>query len=100
MEVPVYCWSDTSLREIAALVLDKHEPARRRGAKLSFALVYPDRTGRFTSKHAGMVSMGKDALAPSSTAASAGATAPPSGADVTVGSLKVQAGDYFDIAVM
>lgn len=99
-EVAVYCWSDTSLREIAALVLEKHEPARRRGARLSFALVYPDRTGRFTSKHAGMVSLGKDGHALSSAASSACAAAHVSGADLTVGSLKVQAGDYFDIAVM
>lgn len=97
-ELAIYCWPDTSLREIAAMVLEKHEPARRKGVRLSFALVYPDRTGRFTSKHAGVLSLGKDVAAASTSSGSIAAASV--AGDATVSSLKAQAGDYLDIAIV
>ncbi|BBG97450.1 SIN3 associated polypeptide P18 [Prunus dulcis] len=49
-EVQIYTWKDANLRELTDLVKEVAPAARRRNAKLSFAIVYPDRHGHFVVK--------------------------------------------------
>lgn len=44
-EFQVYTWQDATLRELCDLVKEVHPGAQRVSARLSFALVYPDRQG-------------------------------------------------------
>jgi len=83
-EICIHGWPDTTLREIASIIQLKHEPARRKTCKLSMALVYPDRTGRFIMKDVGSVHATRESADDAKTLAQ----------------LKVQAGDYFDVAVV
>eukprot|EP00933_Yihiella_yeosuensis_P015652 TRINITY_DN13587_c0_g2_i1.p1 TRINITY_DN13587_c0_g2~~TRINITY_DN13587_c0_g2_i1.p1 ORF type:complete len:193 (+),score=40.70 TRINITY_DN13587_c0_g2_i1:77-655(+) len=45
-ELQVYTWPDVTLRELSDLVKDVAPEARTPGARLSFRLVYPDKTGK------------------------------------------------------
>ncbi|XP_056698012.1 histone deacetylase complex subunit SAP18-like, partial [Spinacia oleracea] len=49
-EVQIYTWMDATLREMTDLVKEVSPAARRRDAKLSFAVVYPDKNGRMQVK--------------------------------------------------
>lgn len=44
-EIAIYTWRDATVREIHDLLAEVHPAARRRGARLGFAIVYPDRRG-------------------------------------------------------
>ncbi|KAI7748614.1 hypothetical protein M8C21_012414 [Ambrosia artemisiifolia] len=52
-EVQIYTWMDATLRELTDLVKEVAPEARRRDALLSFAFVYPTKTGQFTVKEVG-----------------------------------------------
>ncbi|KNA15412.1 hypothetical protein SOVF_098550 [Spinacia oleracea] len=52
-EVQIYTWMDATLREMTDLVKEVSPAARRRDAKLSFAVVYPDKNGRMQVKKVG-----------------------------------------------
>ncbi|KAM7275900.1 hypothetical protein ACFE04_017766 [Oxalis oulophora] len=83
-EVQIYTWKDATLRELTDLVKEVAPAARKKNAKLSFALVYPDKNGRNVVKEVGMTSAygnGRDdhrALA----------------------DLSFQIGDYLDVAIL
>jgi hypothetical protein len=108
-ELPLYAWADTTAREIAALVMERHEPARRAGARISLALVYPDRSGKFVVSPVGSLVVGRDVFGGGGGGAGGGGGGGAGGggsggaggavADVTLRSLKAQAGDYVDVAV-
>jgi hypothetical protein len=53
--VQMYTWMDASLRELTDLVKEVQPAARRQGARLEFALVYPDRKGRNVMRQVGIV---------------------------------------------
>ncbi|KAJ8443822.1 hypothetical protein Cgig2_017303 [Carnegiea gigantea] len=52
-EVQIYTWKDATLRELTDLVKEVSPAARRRDAKLSFAVVYPDKNGRMQVRKVG-----------------------------------------------
>merc|ERR1711965_670449 len=54
-EVQIYTWPDATLREITTLIKEVNDAARRRDAKLSYALVYPDRRGEPVVRQIGRV---------------------------------------------
>ncbi|CAM9875370.1 unnamed protein product, partial [Phaeothamnion confervicola] len=45
-ELDIYTWMDATLRELTTLIQDVNPSARRAGARLSFALVYPTKQVR------------------------------------------------------
>lgn len=53
-EVQIYTWRDATLRELTDLVKEVAPSARKRDARLSFAFVYPDRSGRNVIRTVGM----------------------------------------------
>lgn len=79
----MYTWEDASLREICELVQDTNEAARRPNAKLSFAFIYPDRTGRNVMRQVGVVH----------------STIPGNDDAATLRSLKFQTGDFLSVAI-
>ncbi|KAI4356856.1 hypothetical protein L6164_000843 [Bauhinia variegata] len=82
-EVQIYTWKDATLRELTDLVKEVAPPARRRNAKLSFALVYPDKHGRFLVREVGKTlsyGTGKSD-------------------DLALAQLDFQIGDYLDVAI-
>ncbi|KAI4354945.1 hypothetical protein L6164_003766 [Bauhinia variegata] len=82
-EVQIYTWKDATLRELTDLVKEVAPPARRRNAKLSFALVYPDKHGRFVVREVGKtLSYGTGKLD-----------------DLALAQLDFQISDYLDVAV-
>ncbi|XP_050941865.1 histone deacetylase complex subunit SAP18 isoform X2 [Cucumis melo] len=84
-EVQIYTWKDATLRELTDLVKEVAPEARRRNAKLSFALVYPDRHGRFVLREVGKTfSFGNRRLDDS----------------LALGELGFQIGDYLDVAII
>lgn len=42
----MYTWKDATMRELTDLVKSAQPAARRTGARLEFAMVYPDKRGR------------------------------------------------------
>jgi histone deacetylase complex subunit SAP18 len=82
-EVQVHTWQDASLRELCDLLQDVNPDAKRPNARISFSLVYPDRTGRNTMRNVGVVH----------------ATRPSNDDDATLRDLKFQTGDYMSVAV-
>lgn len=54
-EIQVYTWQDATLRELCDLVQEVNDAARRPSARLSFAFIYPDRTGRNVMRQVGVV---------------------------------------------
>uniref|UniRef100_A0A2P2M2W5 18 kDa Sin3-associated polypeptide n=1 Tax=Rhizophora mucronata TaxID=61149 RepID=A0A2P2M2W5_RHIMU len=83
-EVQIYTWKDATLHELTDLVKEVALEARRRNARLSFALVFPDKHGRFVVRTVGMThSVGRrpDDMK-------------------TLGELSFQIGDYLDVAIL
>jgi len=85
-ELQIYTWRDASLRELTELVKEVQPAARRREARLQFALVYPDRQGRLTRRPLGTVhaAPGKRSEAERH----------------TLHSLQFQTGDFMDVAIL
>ncbi|CAI9265035.1 unnamed protein product [Lactuca saligna] len=86
-EVQIYTWMDATLRELTDLVKEVAPEARRRDAMLSFAFVYPTKTGHFTVKE-----VGKTLSYPNARRPDDGSKA--------LGSLSFEIGDYLDVAIL
>eukprot|EP00250_Pteridium_aquilinum_P009589 c18775_g1_i1 orf=60-626(-) len=85
-EVQIYTWMDATLRELTDLVKEVAPEARRRNARLSFALVYPDRRGRNIVRTVGTTS----------------ANGVRRGGDDhrTLSDISFQTGDFLDVAIV
>ncbi|KAM7472137.1 hypothetical protein LguiA_010320 [Lonicera macranthoides] len=86
-EVQIYTWMDATLRELTDLVKEVAPEARRRDAMLSFAFVYPSKTGRFVVKE-----VGRTLSYPNGRRPDDGSKA--------LGDLSFEIGDYLDVAIM
>ncbi|XP_038683110.1 histone deacetylase complex subunit SAP18-like isoform X1 [Tripterygium wilfordii] len=87
-EVQIYTWKDATLRELTDLVYVKEvaPAARRRDIRLSFALVYPDKNGRFVVREVGKTfSFGSGRRLDDTKA---------------LAELDFQIGDYLDVAIL
>lgn len=84
-ELQIYTWRDASLRELTELVKEVQPQARRKEARLAFALVYPDSRGRLT-------------LRPVGTTFASGKRSEDD--RKTLHSLKFQTGDFLDVAIL
>eukprot|EP00741_Cyanophora_paradoxa_P003075 tig00000663_g2984.t1 len=83
-ELQIYTWMDATLRELTDLIKEVNETARRRDAELSFAFVYPDRSGKNVLREVGLTHAtrkGQDDFK-------------------TLADLHFQIGDYLDVAVI
>jgi len=82
-EVQIYTWKDATLKELTELIRGVRPAARRSPAKLSFAFVYPDRTGKNVVKPVGSTFTQR------------------SGPDdrKTLHELKFESGDFLDVAM-
>ncbi|KAI5065824.1 hypothetical protein GOP47_0018448 [Adiantum capillus-veneris] len=85
-EVQIYTWMDATLRELTDLVTEVAPEARRKNARLSFALVYPDRRGRNVIRTVGMTN----------------ANGVRRGSDdhLTLSAISFQTGDFLDVAIL
>lgn len=83
-ELQIYTWKDATLSELAILVKKVSPEARRKGTKLSYALVYPDaRATVYRMRDIGSTisgQKGQDDLK-------------------TLGQVRLTIGDYMDIAI-
>merc|ERR1711981_1161118 len=60
-ELRIHTWLDVSLKELAVLVCESNQSARKHGTRFAFAAIYRDgRTGRMTPRDLGGVVIGKD----------------------------------------
>ncbi|CAM9573068.1 unnamed protein product [Ascophyllum nodosum] len=82
-ELQIYTWPDATAREITTLIQGVVAASRRRTARLSFALVYPDSQGKQVLRQIAMVSSVR---------------AGPDDAK-TLRELKFQKGDYMEVAI-
>ncbi|CAN6815659.1 unnamed protein product, partial [Brassica oleracea] len=84
-EVQIYTWKDANLRELTDLVKEVSVAARRRDARLSFALVYPDKNGRFIVRQVGQTMSYPNRKQPDDSK--------------TLADLHFEIGDYLDVAI-
>ncbi|KAJ8900223.1 hypothetical protein K2173_024863 [Erythroxylum novogranatense] len=84
-EVQIYTWKDATLRELTDLVKEVAPAARRRDARLSFAFVYPDKTGRFVVREVGKTYSNRIGKLDDAKA---------------LAELGFQIGDYLDVAIL
>eukprot|EP00955_Chlamydomonas_euryale_P023123 243841-Chlamydomonas_euryale.AAC.1 len=80
----IYTWMDATLRELSDLVKEVKPAARGRMTRLSFAFVYPDRTGRNVLRQVGLVH----------------STRPGNDDEKTLKALSFQIGDFLDVAIL
>ncbi|XP_059634049.1 histone deacetylase complex subunit SAP18-like isoform X2 [Cornus florida] len=86
-EVQIYTWKDATLRELTDLVKEVAPDARRRDAELSFAFVYPDKSGRFVVKEVGRTFSHPNGRRPDN-------------GKRQLGDLSFRIGDYLDVAIL
>ncbi|XP_018574145.1 histone deacetylase complex subunit SAP18 [Anoplophora glabripennis] len=83
-ELQIYTWLDATLHELTQLVKEVNPEARRKGTKFSFAFVFPDlRQSMYRIREVGTTTTGikgPDDLK-------------------TLGQLRINIGDYMDIAI-
>ncbi|OQR85946.1 hypothetical protein ACHHYP_11165 [Achlya hypogyna] len=82
-ELHIYTWMDATLREIAGLIRDVSEDARKH-SRLAISIVVPDHRGRYTLRKAGAVG-GRKLSADE---------------DKTLASFGFQNGDFLDVAMI
>ncbi|VEN61584.1 unnamed protein product [Callosobruchus maculatus] len=83
-ELQIYTWKDATLHELTQLVKEVNPEARRKGTKFNFAFVYPDvRQSLYRLREVGSTMTGVK------------------GPDdlKTLGQLRMNIGDYMDIAI-
>ncbi|CAH1985920.1 unnamed protein product [Acanthoscelides obtectus] len=83
-ELQIYTWKDATLHELTQLVKEVNPEARRKGTKFNFAFVYPDnRQSLYRLREVGSTMTGVK------------------GPDdlKTLGQLRINIGDYMDIAI-
>jgi len=61
-EIQIYTWKDASLKELTELIKGVKAAARARDARLSFAFVYPDTTGKNVVRQVGTTYSSKRTL--------------------------------------
>ncbi|CAK9134486.1 unnamed protein product [Ilex paraguariensis] len=86
-EVQIYTWKDATLRELTDLVKEVAPEARRRDVVLSFAFVYPAKSGRFVVREVGRTFSYPNGRQPDS-------------GSKALGELNFQIGDYLDVAIL
>lgn len=84
-DIAVYTWMDATLRELTELIKEVRDDARARGARLSFAFVYPDRRGVNVMKQVGEVFSDPHRRTPDD--------------DKQLHQLQFQTGDFLDVAI-
>ncbi|KAF0698794.1 Aste57867_10583 [Aphanomyces stellatus] len=82
-EYHIYTWPDATLREIAELIQDANDDARKQN-RLAISLVYPDRRGKHIVKKAGIVNTSRKSP----------------DEDKTLAGIGFQNGDYLDVAIL
>ncbi|CAM9434364.1 unnamed protein product, partial [Ectocarpus fasciculatus] len=83
-EIQIYTWPDATLREITDLVKDVIlQSVKQKHLSLTYALVYPDREGRFVLRTIGKLASFRGGPDDSK----------------TLGGVNFQTGDYLDIMV-
>ncbi|KDO28737.1 hypothetical protein SPRG_19954 [Saprolegnia parasitica CBS 223.65] len=82
-ELHIYTWMDATLGEVAGLVRDASEEARKH-SRLAFSIVLPDRRGKYLLKKAGVVTNRKSSP----------------DEDKTLASYGFQNGDFPDVALV
>jgi histone deacetylase complex subunit SAP18 len=84
-EAQIYTWRDATLREITELIKALNPAARARYAQISFALVYPSKSGMMTMRNVGECygdsRSGRDD-------------------NKTLDELHFETGDYLDVAIL
>eukprot|EP01086_Lenisia_limosa_P006271 TRINITY_DN24987_c0_g1_i1.p1 TRINITY_DN24987_c0_g1~~TRINITY_DN24987_c0_g1_i1.p1 ORF type:complete len:126 (+),score=26.78 TRINITY_DN24987_c0_g1_i1:34-411(+) len=82
-EIQIHTWMDATLFEIRDLMKELVPDMRKDGGRVSIALVYPDKTSKFTMREVGRIYCCK------------------SGPDdkKTLQDLQLQPGDYLDVAI-
>lgn len=83
-EVRLYLGPSSTLRDVADLIAEAKPELRRPRVQLSMAVVYPDKLGRQTMKVVGKLHISR----------------PTTGDGRTLASLRFEAGDFIDIAVL
>lgn len=84
-ELQIYTWKNASLRELSQLIGGAKKAGRARDAILSFAFVYPDKTGKNVVRKVGET---QNNLQNSETDMK------------TLAELKFETGDYLDVAIL
>lgn len=82
-EVHLYTWKDATLKELAGLIQEVEPEARRPRAVVSFAFVYPNKTGSMVVRQVGSVASGR----------------PHAADDRTLGGCSFHPGDFLDVSV-
>lgn len=83
-EMQIYTWPDATLKELSNLIKGVKQAARQPDARLSFAFVYPDKSGKNTVRKVGMT-QGSRRTADDQR---------------SLQSLAFEIGDYLDVAVL
>uniref|UniRef100_A0A166E3S0 Histone deacetylase complex subunit SAP18 n=1 Tax=Daucus carota subsp. sativus TaxID=79200 RepID=A0A166E3S0_DAUCS len=86
-EVQIYTWKDATLRELTDLVKEVAPEARRRDATLSFAFVYPSKTGRLVVREVGRTSSVPNPRRPDDS-------------KLALRDVDFEIGDYLDVAIL
>lgn len=86
-EVQIYTWKDATLRELTDLVKEVAPEARRRDVTLSFAFVYPSKTGRLVVKEVGRTSSIPNPRRPDDS-------------KMALRDIDFEIGDYLDVAIL
>ena len=99
-EIQIHTWQDATLHEITHLIQSANSPAaglaRAPGARISFAIVSPDRDGRFQTREVGCV--GATSILPASLPPER--TKPSDDGARSLAAVGFAAGDYLDIAII
>jgi histone deacetylase complex subunit SAP18 len=82
-EVHLYTWKDATLKELAGLIQEVEPEARHARAAVSFAFVYPNRTGTMVVRTVGTYS----------------SQSPPVAQERTLGGCSFRPGDYLDVNI-
>ncbi|KAL0582477.1 hypothetical protein ABG067_007653 [Albugo candida] len=84
-ELHIYTWPDATLREIADLIHDSTEEARKPNIRMGFSIVFSDHRGRYIMRKAGWVYTNRRKSIEE---------------DKTLAQIGFQPGDFLDIALL
>jgi histone deacetylase complex subunit SAP18 len=95
--IVIYTWPDATLRELAELIQLVNADARRPNSEISFAFVYPDRTGTNTIKHVQTIQSFRTNKSPQAIAAQRSGSQDD---QKTLKGLKFETGDFLSVALL
>eukprot|EP01114_Cavostelium_apophysatum_P018000 TRINITY_DN5472_c0_g1_i1.p1 TRINITY_DN5472_c0_g1~~TRINITY_DN5472_c0_g1_i1.p1 ORF type:complete len:148 (+),score=14.89 TRINITY_DN5472_c0_g1_i1:291-734(+) len=95
-EIQIYTWKDATLREITTLLQQVVSAANSKNARLSFAVVYPDKIGRMVLKEIGTCWSAPSVAASRTRRTTAEITKDD---NKTLDELRFETGDYLDVAI-